>query len=115
MDEWKVFLFHNKEVKSFREAHKTCHDIFSKFGFVNGKMYEPRDLVEFEEVYKMAEDFSKKKTLTIWLGINDIEFDGEFVYNSPPGDIFNSISIDAPWGESRRGGKYMKNRTLLVS
>merc|ERR1712020_605710 len=69
----KCFSFHAEEVKSFREAHKTCHDTFLKFGFQNGKMYEPRDLIEFEEVYKMAEDFSKKQTLTIWLGINDIE------------------------------------------
>ena len=100
----KCFSFHNEEVKSFREAHKTCHDTFLRFGFQNGKMYEPRDLIEFEEVYKMAEEFSKTQALTIWLGINDIEFDGEFAYNTYQGET-PFIVKDAPWGKSRKGGK----------
>ena len=96
----KCFFFPNEEVKSFREAHQICHDTFSQFGFVNGKMYEPRDMVEFEKVYEMAEDFSKRKALTIWLGINDLEYDDKFVYNT--GGIISTT--DAPWGNNRKGG-----------
>ena len=30
----------------------------------------------------MAEEFSKRPTLQLWLGLNDREKEGEFVYNS---------------------------------
>ena len=56
-------------------------------------MYEPRDLAEFEVVYKMAEEFSQEPLLRMWIGMNDIGSEGAFVYNSYGDDP----SFNAPW------------------
>jgi len=84
----RCYFFHNKEVQSFDDSQKICSDAFKKHGFDNGRVYEPRgsgyvDYIEnFIKVYEMAEEFSKRPTLQLWIGLNDKEKDGQFVYNS---------------------------------
>ena len=84
----RCYFFHNKEVQSFDDSQKICSDAFKKHGFDNGRVYEPRGsgYVDYNEnfikVYEMAEEFSKRPTLQLWIGLNDKEKDGQFVYNS---------------------------------
>ena len=78
----KCYFFYNKEVGSFEDAQKICSDTFKQHGFENGRIYEPKDTKNFVKVYKLAEEFSKRPTLQLWLGLNDREKEGEFVYNS---------------------------------
>ena len=61
---------------------KICSDTFKQHGFENGRIYEPKDSENFVKIYKLAEEFSKRPTLQLWLGLNDREKEGEFVYNS---------------------------------
>ena len=78
----KCYLFYNKEVGSFDDVQKICSDTFKQYGFENGRLYEPRDSENFVKIYKLAEEFSKRPTLQLWLGLNDKEKENEFVYNS---------------------------------
>ena len=89
----RCYYFHNKEVGSIDDVQKICSDTFKKHGFENGRLYEPRDAEIFFNIYSLAEDFSQRRTLQIWLGLNDKEKDGEFVYNSD-GKL---PKINAPW------------------
>ena len=78
----KCYIFYNYEVGSSENAQKICSDAFRDQGFENGRLYEPRDSENFIKIYKLAEEFSKRPTLQLWLGINDKEKENEFVYNS---------------------------------
>ena len=78
----RCYHFYNKEVGSFDDAQKICSDTFKQHGFGNGRLYEPREDENFIQIYRLAEDFSQRPTLQLWLGLNDKENDGEFVYNS---------------------------------
>ena len=84
----RCYFFHNKEVRSFDDSQKICSDTFKQHGFDNGRVYEPRGSDYFDnennftKVYEMAEKFSKRPTLQLWIGLNDKEKDGQFVYNS---------------------------------
>ena len=78
----RCYFFHNKEVRAFDDVKKICSDTFKQHGFENGRIYEPKDSENFVKIYKLAEEFSKRPTLQLWLGLNDREKDGEFVYNS---------------------------------
>ena len=78
----RCYFFHNKEVQSFDDSQKICSDTFKQHGFNNGRVYEPRDHDNFKVVYELAEEFSKRPTLQLWIGLNDKEKDGQFVYNS---------------------------------
>ena len=90
----RCYYFYNKEVASIDDVQKICSDTFTQHGFENGRLYEPRDAENFVKIYRLAEDFSQKRTLQLWLGLNDKEKDGEFVYNSNG----NLPKINAPWG-----------------
>ena len=87
------YYFHNKAVRSFIDAQKICSDKFAKFGFDNGRLYEPRDANTFAQIYSLAEEFSNRPTLQIWLGITDLE-EGQFRYISNG----QTLKMDAPWG-----------------
>ena len=89
----RCYYFYNKDVGSFDDAQKICSDTFKQHGFENGKLYEPRDAEFFVKIYRLAEDFSQRPTLQLWLGLNDKEKDGEFVYNSD-GKL---PKINPPW------------------
>ena len=78
----RCYFFNNKEVRKFENVKKICSDTFKQHGFGNGRLYEPRDSENFVKIYKLAEEFSKRPTLQLWLGLNDKEKEGEFVYNS---------------------------------
>ena len=78
----KCYLFYNKEVGSFDDVQKICSDTFKQYEFENCRLYEPRDSENFFKIYKLAEEFSKRPTLQLWLGLNDKEKENEFVYNS---------------------------------
>ena len=90
----KCYYFHNEEVQSFNDAQEICRNKFKQQGFDNGRLYEPRTIESFQMVYELAEEFSKKKTLTIWLGLEDKEKEGEFTYSSD--GTLPTFSI--PWG-----------------
>ena len=88
------YFFHNKEVRSFYDAKKVCLDEATKFGYNNGRLYEPRDANIFAQVYKLAEEFSKHLTIQIWLGMTDFVKEGQFTYVSDG----QTSKIVAPWG-----------------
>ena len=81
-------------MQSFTEARKVCSDEAKKFGYFNGKLYEPRDANNFAEIYKLAEEFSKRPTLQIWLGMTDSDKEGQFTYLSDG----QTSTIVSPWG-----------------
>ena len=89
----RCYLLHNKEVASFDDSQKICSDTFKRHGCENGRLYEPRDAENFVQIYKLAEEFSKRPTLQIWLGLNDKEKEGEFVHSSNG----KFSKINAPW------------------
>ena len=88
------YFFHDTEVRSFNDAKKVCSDEAKKFGYNNGRLYEPRDANNFAEIYKLAEEFSKRPTLQIWLGMTDSAQEGTFTYVSDG----QTSKIVAPWG-----------------
>ena len=88
------YFFYNEEVRSFNDAKKVCSDEAKKFGYNNGRLYEPRDANIFAQVYKWAEEFSKRPTLQIWLGMTDSAQEGTFTYVSDG----QTSKIVAPWG-----------------
>ena len=90
------YYFHNEEVRLFDGARKICSEAFQKHGFDCGRLYEPKDLESFAQIYELAENISEHPTLTLWLGLNDRSKEGNFVYNSngkPP-------TFTAPWAGS---------------
>ena len=78
----RCYYFHNEEVKLFDDAQNICSEIIKKHGFDNGRLYEPIDLENFAKIYELAEQFSGKPTLQLWLGLNDKSKEGQFVYSS---------------------------------
>ena len=88
------YFFHNTEVRSFNDAKKVCSDEAKKFGYNNGRLYEPRDANIFAQVYKWAEEFSKRTKLQIWLGMTDSAQEGNFTYVSDG----QTSKIVEPWG-----------------
>ena len=88
------YFFHNTEVRSFNDATKVCSDEAKKFGYNNGRLYEPRDANIFAQVYKWAEEFSKRTKLQIWLGMTDSAQEGNFTYVSDG----QTSKIVEPWG-----------------
>ena len=81
-------------MQSFNDSQKVCSDEAAKFGFNNGKLYEPRDANIFAEIYKLAEEFSKQPKLQIWLGMTDSLKEGQFTYVSDG----QASKMVAPWG-----------------
>ena len=88
------YYFHNEEVRSFSDAQKICSDKVANFGFDNGRLYEPRDANTFAQIYSLAEEFSNRPTLQMWLGLTDLEEEGQFRYDSNG----QTLKMDAPWG-----------------
>ena len=88
------YFFHDTEVRSFNDAKKVCSDEAKKFGYNNGRLYEPRDANIFAQVYKWAEEFSKRTKLQIWLGMTDSAQEGNFTYVSDG----QTSKIVEPWG-----------------
>ena len=89
----KCYYFQNEEVQRFEDAQKHCFDKFSQKGCLNGRLYEPRTIESFQMVYKLAEEFSSRPTLTIWLGMDDNENEGKFVFSSDS----TSPNFTFPW------------------
>ena len=89
----KCYYFQNEEVQRFEDAQKQCVDRFSQKGCHNGRLYEPRTIESFQMVYKLAEEFSSRPTLTIWLGMDDNENEGKFVFSSDS----TSPNFTFPW------------------
>ena len=88
----KCYYFHNEEVQSFDDAQQLCSDKVKQQGFDNGKLFEPKSTEILQKVYKLAEKFSNRPTLTIWLGLKKIE--GKITYSSD-GTLPN---FTLPWG-----------------
>ena len=84
----RCYYFHNKDEISFDNAKKICSEVFKGREFDKGRLYEPETPEDFEEIYKLAEQFEKlllpetEKPLQLWLGLNDRSKEGDFVYNS---------------------------------
>ena len=90
----KCYYFHNEEVQSFDDAQQLCFDKFKQQGFDNGRLFEPKTSESLQQVYKLAEKFSKRQTLTIWLGLDDKKNEGKYTYSSD-GTL---PSFTLPWG-----------------
>ena len=88
------YSFHNVEEQSFDKAQKICSDEFKKYGFKNGRIYEPRNLDTFVKIYKMAEEYANYPTLQLWIGLHDYEKEGEFRYDSDK----QLPKLKIPWG-----------------
>jgi len=99
------YYFHNVEVRSFAKAQKVCSDRFEKYGFKNGRIYEPRNLDTFVKIYKMAEEFANYTTLQLWIGLHDYEKDGEFRYDSDK----QLPKLKIPWGSYQPNGGKREN------
>ena len=102
----QCYYFYNEEVKLFDDAQNICSEIVKKHGFDNGRLYEPKDLENFAMIYELAEQFSGKPTLQLWLGLNDKSREGKFVYNSN-GQL---AKFNPPWA-----GNVVKSRSPLKS
>ena len=89
----RCYFFNNKEVRKLEKVKKICSDTFKQHGFENGRLYEPTDSANFVKIYKLAEKFSKRPTLQLWIGLNDKEKDGQFVYSSN-----GRLPRYTPWG-----------------
>ena len=87
------YYFHNEEVQSFSDAQKICSEKFTNNGLNNGRLYEPRDADTFAQIYSLAEEFSNRPTLQMWLGLTDLE-EGQFRYVSNG----QTLKMNAPWG-----------------
>ena len=98
----RCYYFHNKEVKIFNDAQKICSEMC---GFDNGRLYEPKDLDNFSDIYKLAEQYSKKPKLHLWLGLTDKLKERTFVYNSNG----ESPKYIAPWGPKQPNGNTIEN------
>ena len=94
----KCYYLHNEEIQSFENARKLCFDKSKQHGFGNGKLFEPKSTESLQHVYKLAENLSKKPTLTIWLGMDDQLSEGRFTYSSDG----TSLSSTIPWGRKSR-------------
>ena len=105
----RCYYFYNKDVGSFDDAQKICSDTFKQHGFENGKLYEPRNAEIFVKIYRLAEDFSQKPTIQLWLGLNDKEKENEFVYSSN-GKL---PEINAPWGGNLSNS--FQSKIILIS
>ena len=90
----KCYYFNNHKVQLFDEAQTICFEKFEEYGFNDGRLFEPEDTEIFFKIYKLAEKFSKKHTLQLWIGLNDRKEEGDFVYNSN-GKLPN---FTIPWG-----------------
>jgi len=101
----KCYHFQDKEVQNFNDAQMICSDIFKSQGFDNGRLYEPRSTKDFQMVYKLAEDFSKRKTVTIWLGMEDNKNEGIFTYSSDK----KNPNFTLPWGARQPNGGRKEN------
>jgi len=99
------YSFHNVEEQSFDKAQKICSDEFKKYGFKNGRIYEPRNLDTFVKIYKMAEEYANYPTLQLWIGLHDYEKEGEFRYGSDK----QLPKLKIPWGRSQPNGGKREN------
>ena len=88
------FLFVRSRKMSFYEAESVCN-------INGGKLFEPRD----ENVMKTVYEYARKESIgEFWLGINDISFEGLFVYTSNNSRIwFNNWDEGEP--NNREGGE----------
>ena len=72
--------------KNYEAAKQNCQTKFKG----KGKMFEPKTLAINEKIHKIAiEDF----TSHYWVGVNDFQSDGTWVYTSNG----SPIPFDAPW------------------
>jgi len=98
------YYFHNTELQSFNEALKVCSTKFEKYGFKNGRMYEPRNKDTFEKLYKKAEEWAQYPTLQLWIGLHDYDKEGEFKFTSD-----KKIPDWAPWARGQPNGGRLEN------
>lgn len=77
--EGHCYLFNRKE-RSFDKAQKSCNNM-------NATLFEPRDLRTNELVFEAARNASEKwnsKYIFFWIGIHDLNNEGNFSYASDP-------------------------------
>jgi hypothetical protein len=98
----KCFYF-LQEIKTYEDAQYECSDWFKTFdGNVQGRIYEPRNRANFELIFKTATDIFGSQNPVFWLGIDDIQTNGEFRYRSDDKLATNSWT---PWYENDLEGE----------
>ena len=81
-----------QEIKTYEDAQYECSDRFEKN--VSGRIYEPRNRANFELIFKTAVEIFGSQNPVFWLGIDDIQTEGEFCYRSDKKLATNSWT---PW------------------
>ena len=100
--------YFNKELHNFEEAKDQC-----KFHFENqdriGRLYEPKDVIQFLSMYNFAQEKFKEKSSGFWLGINDIENEGVFKYASNNQSLLGEWEGRLPWAPNQPNGGEKEN------
>ena len=100
--------YFNKELHNFDNARDQC-----QFHFENqeriGKLYEPKSVIEFLSIYKIAQEKYTEKSPGFWLGINDIENEGVFKYASNNQSLLGEWEARLPWAPNQPNGGKKEN------
>ena len=94
-------IYFDKSTSNYSVAKRRCKSTFNG----KGKMYEPTN---FEESLKIAaEGKSKYKHSAWWLGVNDIDEEGKFVFDSDgtPIPFTPTLSLASPANELKSDRK----------
>ena len=81
----KCFYFERGR-KNFKEAKENCKQM-------GGKLYEPENVVKMQHIARIACGVSNFNGALAWIGITDIESEGNFAYDSNG----QSILFNPPW------------------
>ena len=90
--------------KNYEKAKQHCKE---KFGG-KGKIFEPKTLATSQKVHKIAVDIKK---YYYWVGVNDIQSEGTWVYTSNG----SPIQFNAPWVSSSFGSRGASNNCVLFN
>ena len=81
----KCFYF-ERGYKIFEDAKENCKQM-------GGKLYEPENVVKMQHIARIAFGISNFVGALAWIGITDIESEGNFAYDSNG----QSILFNPPW------------------
>ena len=102
--------YFNKKLHNFEDAKDQCqfHFIYKNQNRA-GKLYEPKSLIEFLSMYKIAQEKFTEKSPGFWLGIEDIENEGVFKYASNNQSLLGEWEARLPWASNQPNGGKKEN------
>ena len=75
----------------------------------NGKLFEPKSTAEFLTIYKFAEEIFDRKFAAFWLGITDVEKEGDFKLSSNRKSLMGAWEVKLPWAKNQPNGGKKEN------